>query len=271
MPDREGEMNLSEGTLERGDFKLHFWTGGKPGAPWVVLTHGATIDHHEWDATLPLLAERFRVLAWDVRAHGLSRPARMDFTAAAQDLLDLLDVNEIERALFIGHSMGGNLHQEFVYRHPERVLGMVFLGCTWNFQKLSALESFSLRIAEPIFKLYPYQTLLEQSLAATAVSAASRDLLRAAMSRLSKDEFVQIMLATAACLRPEPDYRVNKPLLLIVGDEDRTGNIRQAMPRWAALEPDCHLVVIPKARHAANLDDPAAFHAEVMQFLGRFE
>ena len=167
--------------------------------------------------------------------------------------------------------MGGNLHQEFVYRHPERVLGMVFLGCTWNFQKLSTLESFSLKIAEPIFKLYPYPTLLEQSLAATAVSAASRDLLRAAMSRLSKEEFVQIMLATAACLRPEPDYRINKPLLLIVGDEDRTGNIRQAMPRWAALEPDCRLVVIPKARHAANLDDPAAFHAEVMQFLERFE
>ena len=59
--------------------------------------------------------------------------------------------------------------------------GVVFLDCTWNFQKLSALEFMSLSVAEPIFNLYPYKTLINQSLAVTATSKELEDLLRPAM------------------------------------------------------------------------------------------
>ena len=66
-------MELIAGTVERNGFKVHYWTGGLTNAPLVVFTHGATIDHHEWDATLPIVGEHFRVLAVDVRGHGQSR------------------------------------------------------------------------------------------------------------------------------------------------------------------------------------------------------
>ena len=227
-------MQFTEGRLPRGGFDIHYWTGGQAAAPLVVFTHGATVDHHEWDATLPLVGEQFRVLAWDVRGHGLSRPATFSLAAAEDDLLALLDSLQVTQAIFVGHSMGGNLHQELVFRHPERVKALVCLDCTWNFQKLTALESFSLRIAGPIFRLYPHKLLVDQSLAATATSKAAQALLRPAMESLSKDEFVQIMLATSACLHYEPGYRIGKPLLLIVGDKDATGNIRKIMPIWAS-------------------------------------
>jgi 3-oxoadipate enol-lactonase len=264
-------MELTEGRLPRGGFDIHYWTGGHAAEPLVVFTHGATVDHHEWDATLPLVGAQFRVLAWDVREHGLSRPATFSLAAALDDLLALLDALRVTQAAFVGHSMGGNLHQELVFRHPERVKALVCLDCTWNFQKLTALESFSLRIAGPIFKLYPHKLLLDQSLAATATSKASQALLRPAMESLSKDEFVQIMLATSACLHYEPGYRINKPLLLMVGDRDATGNIRKIMPIWAAQEPDCRLVIIPNAKHAANLDDPSLFHETLLNFLQRIK
>ena len=47
---------------------------------------------------------------------------------------------------------------------------MVFLDCTWNFQKLSPLEALTLRMAGPIFKIYPHKMLVDQSLAMTATS-----------------------------------------------------------------------------------------------------
>ncbi len=260
-------MQLIEQLLPRDGFAIRYWTGGQAGAPLVVFTHGATVDHHEWDATLPLVAEHFRVLAWDVRGHRLSRPADFSLAAAIDDLLALLDALGAAEAVFVGHSMGGNLHQELVFRHPERVKALVCLDCTWNFQKLTALESFSLRLAGPIFKLYPYKLLVDQSLAVTATSAASQALLRPAMESLSKDEFIRIMLATSACLHYEPGYRIAKPLLLIVGDKDATGNIRKIMPVWASQEPDCRFVVIPNAKHAANLDDPELFHKTLLDFL----
>lgn len=260
-------MDLREEILKRADIDLHYWTGGKAGAPWVIFTHGATVDHHEWDVTLPLLGEQFRVLTWDVRGHGLSRPAVFSITSALNDLLDLLDHLDIQEAIFVGHSMGGNLHQELVFQYPERVKSLVFLDCTWNFQKLTALESFSLSIAGPIFKMYPYQLLIDQSLEATATSKASQALLRPAMESLSKDDFAKIMIATSACLHYEPQYYINKPILMMVGDQDKTGNIRKVMPIWADHEPDCQFIIIPNAKHAANLDDPIRFHQYLLEFL----
>jgi len=260
-------MEFGEGHHDGNGFKLHYWTGGNPDAPLVVFTHGALIDHHEWDATLPLVGEHFRTLTWDVRGHGLSRPATFDLMEAVPDLLAILDRLDVSQAIFVGHSMGGNLHQELVFHHPERVQAMVFLDCTWNFQKLTPMETFTLRLAKPIFQLYPHKMLVDQSLAMTAISKASQDSLRPAMESLSKAEFIQIMMATSACLHYEPDYRINKPLLLMVGDLDKTGNIRKIMPIWAAQEPDCRLVVIPDASHAANLDNPDFFHGALLDFL----
>lgn len=260
-------MELNEGFLERKGVNLHYWTGGQATAPLVVFTHGATVDHHEWDTTLPLVGEKFRILTWDIRGHGLSRPAPFECREAVADLIAILDHLQVAQAIFVGHSMGGNLHQELVFRHPERVKAMVFLDCTWNFYKLSVSDSLLLRSARLIFNLYPYKMLIDQSLAVTATSKASQALLRPAMESLSKNEFIQIMVAATAYLHYEPGYTIDKPLLLMVGDDERTGNIRRVMPIWAQYEPDCRFVVVPNAKHAAHLDNPDFFHKTLLDFL----
>lgn len=263
-------MNLTESTLVRGGFKLHYWTGGVENAPLVVFTHGATLDHHEWEETLQIVGEHFRVLTWDVRGHGLSRPVLFSVSAAVEDLVALLDELHLEQALFVGHSLGGNLHQELVFHHPGRVLGMVFVDCTWNFQKLTALEKITLKIARPLFGLYPYQRLVDLSLAAAASSPEVQARLRPAMESHSKAEITDIMMAATDCLHYEPGYRINKPLLMFLGDLDQTGNIRKVMPQWAAVESDCKLLIVPGSRHSPNLDFPDLFHRGLMDFFMRF-
>jgi len=261
------QMNLVEHTLERNQCTLHYWTVGDEKAPLAVFTHGATVDHTEWNQTIPLVAEAgFRVLTWDVRGHGRSRPAQFDFIEARADLLALLDMAGAQQAIFIGHSMGGNLHQELVFHHSERVQALVMLDCTWNFQQLSASDKFWLSLAEPIFKVYPQKMLFDQSLAVTAKSKESQELLRHSIGSITKDEFIQIMMATSLCLHYEPGYKLGKPLLLMVGDKDATGNIRKVMPQWAKHE-GAELVIIPNALHAANLDQPEIFHKYLLNFL----
>ena len=260
-------MTLEEKILQRPDGSIHYWIGGKRGAPLVVLTHGATIDHHEWDATIPLLEDHYQVLTWDIRSHGLSRPMPFVIKEAEADLLVLLDKLKINKAIFIGHSMGGNLHQEFVFHHPERVKAMVFLGCTWNFQKLSSFEKSSLRLVKPLYNIYPLKLLINQSLPGIATSKASQNLLRAAMQLLSKEEFINIVVGMLNYLHCEPGYSINKPMLMMMGDKDWTGNIRKAMPAWAKVEPDCRFYIIPNARHGANLDNPEFFHQKLLDFL----
>jgi 3-oxoadipate enol-lactonase len=263
-------MELTENVLERNGCSIHYWTGGKADAPLVVFTHGATIDHHEWDATLPLAGEYFRILTWDMRGHGLSRPARFDLAEAVADLLALLDRIEVREAMLVGHSMGGNLHQEFAYHHPERVKALAMLDCTWNFMQLSASDKFWLKAADPIFKLYPYKTLIDQSVAASAISKDAQELMRKAMQQLSKEEFVYVLMNSTQCLRYDPDYKITKPLLLMMADKEATGNIKTAMPLWARHE-GVDLVIIKNAKHAANLDQPEVFHKHLMGFLKRNE
>jgi 3-oxoadipate enol-lactonase len=260
-------MTLIEKTLQRPDGVIHYWIGGKKGAPLVVLTHGATIDHHEWDATIPLLESHYQVLTLDIRSHGLSRPMPFEIGKAEGDLLALLDELKISQAIFVGHSMGGNLHQDFVFHHPERVKAMVFLGCTWNFQKLTAFERSSLSLVKPMYNIYPLKLLIKQSLPGIATSKASQDLLGASMRILSKEEFVNIVVGILNYLHYEPGYTIGKPLLMMMGDKDWTGNIRKAMPVWAKVEPDCRFYIIPNARHGANLDNPAFFHEKLLAFL----
>ncbi|CUS04003.2 Alpha/beta hydrolase fold protein [Candidatus Promineifilum breve] len=260
-------MQMQSYVLTSAGSSTHYWLSGPEGAPLVVLTHGATIDHHEWDATVTILAGHYRVLTWDVPGHGLSRPADFSVAGAVERLVAILDTVDARQAAFVGHSLGGNLHQELVFHHPERVRCMVCVDCTWNFQKLTRWESLLVKSARPILKFYPHDMLVNQSLAATTSSAAAQEPLHSAMNKLSKDEFIQIMMAATDCLHYEPGYRINKPLLLILGDLDRTGNIRKAMPLWAKEEPLARLVIVPDTKHAPNLDAAEVFHGELMGFL----
>jgi pimeloyl-ACP methyl ester carboxylesterase len=258
---------MEEHILERAGANIHYWLGGKAGAPLVVFTHGATIDHHEWDADILPVVSDFRVLVWDVRAHGLSRPADFHFQEAVDDLAALVALHSDAPVALVGHSMGGNISQELAFQQPGLVRAMLCLDCTWNFQRLSALEKAGLAAAGPIFKLYPYETLIRQSLDVTVSDPQGRATLERAMRLLSKQEYIAIMLDLAGCLHEEPDYVFGKPLWLLMGEHESTGNISKAMPLWAEHEPLSRFLVVPGAKHAANLDNPDFFQGKLLEFL----
>jgi pimeloyl-ACP methyl ester carboxylesterase len=83
---------------------------------------------------------------------------------------------------------------------------------------------------------------------------------------LSKEDYIHILMQTSLCLHYEPDFRIDKPMLMLVGDQDNTGNIRKVMPLWARHD-GVKLFVIPHAKHAANLDQPELFHKHLLEFL----
>jgi len=80
-------------------------------------------------------APGFRLLAFDVRAHGLTKPigdpAKLRFNRLAEDLGALMDHLEIQKAIVGGISMGAGLALNFTLRFPERVLGLVLSRPAW--------------------------------------------------------------------------------------------------------------------------------------------
>ncbi len=255
-------------TLERQGCKLHFWLSGVEGKPLIVFTHGATVDHHMFGDQLPAVEADYRVLTWDMRGHGASRPMGEAFTAAGSvdDLIAILDFAGADKAIFAGQSTGGYVQQELVFRHPERVAALVMIDCICITFKLSGMDKFLLGLTPALLRMYPYRMLVKQSVEATSIKPAVREYLRRVMSAMSKNDFVTILTGAANSVHYEPDYHIDKPMLIVRGEHDKLGNIAKDAPVWAARD-KALLVIIPNAGHASNQDNPAFFNRVMVEFL----
>ena len=93
----------------------------------VVLLHSFNTDAREWKFIMPELAEHYRVLTYDMRGAGKS-PVPVEPTDHLADFEQLFDYLEFEKAILVGHSLGGQVATEFALKHPEKVEKMILLA-----------------------------------------------------------------------------------------------------------------------------------------------
>jgi 3-oxoadipate enol-lactonase len=255
--------------LERDGCVLHGTDSGGTGRA-VVLSHGAGANSGMFAPQIEaLVADGFRVVAWDLRGHGRSRPTEHGITPAraVDDLLALIAELRLERSVLIGQSLGGNLSQAVIRRVPSIAGGLVVIGSAWNAQPLSRIDRGLLRLAAPTLRAIPWTWLPGVMAGASAETPGARVYAERVFAGLSKREFLDAWRTTVGLLDPEPGYRSPVPLLLMRGERDRTGTIAKVMPAWAAAEGVVEKV-IPAAGHIANLDAPDAVNAAIRNFLG---
>ncbi len=116
-------------TIEIQQQKIFYAARGpNEGVPLVFL-HGAGATHLVWNNQLAALAEIARVYALDLPGHGRSElPGRNAVADYTHSVRDFLDVQSIERAVIVGHSMGGAIAQMLALQDPARVLGLALIG-----------------------------------------------------------------------------------------------------------------------------------------------
>ncbi len=92
----------------------------------VVLIHGLFGNLDNLGVLARALQQQHNVVQLDLRNHGLSpRAAQMEYPAQAQDVLELLDELQIDKAILIGHSMGGKVAMALTALAPERIERLV--------------------------------------------------------------------------------------------------------------------------------------------------
>jgi len=99
----------------------------------LVLISGLGYPAWEWHKMVPSLAEKFQVITFDNRGVGRSDKPAGPYTAQmlAADVAGLLDALGLEKAVIMGHSMGGFIAQAFALEYPGRVSKLIL--CSTNF------------------------------------------------------------------------------------------------------------------------------------------
>ena len=104
--------------------------------PAVVLANGFCTPYHTYRYIYRLFEQGYRVISWDYRGLFGSTPPpdgkSYGFEHQVQDLERVLAAEGVERALFIGWSMGVELLLEYYRVHPEQFVAFVALAGTWR-------------------------------------------------------------------------------------------------------------------------------------------
>ncbi len=262
---------LKQYVLERQGCRLHYWLGGAQENPLVVFMHGATMDHRMFNAQVEALIPDYRLLIWDARGHGRSKPLGSGFSLdlCAQDMLAILDDIQETKAVIGGQSLGGYIAQHIYFSAPQRVQGMIIIGATPISKPYSKWEVWALKSSLSLFHIWPYNHFARTVAKYTAVTRPVQEYALQAIHMVDRSDFLRIWKAVTLAIDDKglPGHSIDVPLLLLHGDQDKVGTIRRDMPIWAKMENQVTYQVIPDAGHNANQDNPQFTNRAVLEFL----
>ncbi len=123
----EGADAIGSHTKDVGGVKLHYLTAGR--GPTLILLHGYAETSRMWRPIIPVLAERFTVIAPDLPGIGDSGvPADgLDMKAAAIRIHDLARALGVQKAEVVGHDIGLMVAYAYAAQFPSEVTKLVLM------------------------------------------------------------------------------------------------------------------------------------------------
>jgi len=247
--------------------------------PPVVLLHGLACGKRMWFHQTLALRNRFRVIAYDQRGHGLTdAPAvATDYSAAylTRDLVGVLDTLKIERAAIVGFSLGGGPALVLAASKPERVSRLVLadvgagaddpLKTEWMARRWIKLigqgaidELVCDMLRSEFFKAYARRNARRREHMAALIRATPIDGLRFTLSQVLAKRKSLFLLAGLL-------KSVRVPTLVMVGQYDYVCS--KAGRLLAQTIPNASLKIIENSGHMSPLEQPSAFSAALLEFL----
>jgi pimeloyl-ACP methyl ester carboxylesterase len=227
------------------------------------------MDHGLFQPQMEHFSSHYQVISWDVPAHGLSRPYE-DFSlqSAANELAQILEAENINKAHLVGQSMGGYIIQIVALDHPDRVLTLTAVDSSpIQPSYYSALDNWLLSITPSLLQFYPYNTLINTIAKQIAITKLAQYYALETLKGLTKAEISNIMREVYQGLKVyKRDFRLPFPLLIVYGESDHTGKVQSYCDRWATQEKRA-LQIIPDAAHNSNMDNPVDFNRILDEFL----
>ena len=247
--------------------------------PCIVLVHGIAGDSSEWEPVFTRLSEHYDVIAPDLAGHGDSTRLRGDHSigAFATWLRDVIEALEIERATFVGHSLGGGVVMQFAYQFPDYVERMVLVSSGGLGREVSALiRAASLPGAEWVLGGIGAAARGVRPLLGRLGPGSEYDELAQRLAGLTDSDRRAAFVRAVRAIASPGGQRVNAsdrlylaediPTLIMWGARDRIIPVHHAHATHDEV-PGSELVVFDRAGHFPHADDPQRFTEVLEKFV----
>lgn len=275
-----------------GGVALHFDVRGE-GEPAIVCCNGVGVSTFFWKYVAEYFGAYRRVVTWDYRGHNGSgmpaelEPANFTMEINAQDCIAVLDAAGVDKAVFLGHSMGCQVIFEIWHQFPERVAGLVPV-CGPYGRPLDTVPG-SPALAQGVFDAFYMAVNSYPELS----QAVLRPLLRSALPmQIARLGVINAQLAAVDDMQPYFDHLsqmelrvfflmagemqnhnaeswlgdIDVPTLVVAGESDLMTPMSLSH-RMQEKIPGAELLVLPKGSHAGLIEHPELLNLRLHKFL----
>jgi 3-oxoadipate enol-lactonase len=273
--DENSSTAPSSGYIKVDGGKIFYETAGK--GENMVLIHDGMIHHEIWDNQFQVFAKNYRVVRYDRRGYGKSPAAEAQFSNI-DDLNQLFIQLKIDKAFLFGMSAGGGLAIDFALKYPEKINALVLVGAVVSGYGYSShmatrgghLKNPSEVLSDPkkTIKYFGWEDPYE--IYAENIKAKERCLKLLEANPQNVD--FKSNKYNKGPDRPAVKFlsEIKAPTLVLVGEYDipdvhaHSGVIESGIP-------NAKREIISKAGHLIPLEQPEAFNASVLKFIGGVE
>ena len=255
-------------SVHLGDIDTSYELNGA-GDP-VVLIHGLGSSARDWEQQVPALADRYRVLTYDVRGHGRTSKPRGPYSVAqfANDLALLLERLDHRPAHVVGISMGGMIAFQLAVDRSDLVRSLVILNSGPALVPSTLAEHLAVWSRIAIAKARGPGAMGGVLAPRLFPSPDQEPLRRQFVERWAENDQAAYYSALRAIIGWSVRDRIGGircPVLVVAAEHDYTPV--SAKEAYLPLIPGAKLEVIADSRHATPVERPEAFNAVLRDFL----
>ncbi len=260
--------------------KLHhiIYKHENPKASWIVFVHGAGGSSTIWYKQVNAFRKKYNVLLVDLRGHGrtivdeeINKKLSYTFPSISQEVIDLLDETNIDRAHFVGVSLGTLMIRQIAELQPNRIFSMIMSGAII---RLTPFSRFLIFIGNTTKKIVPFiflYSFFAWIILPRRNHKKSRAIFIHEAKKMKKPEFIRWFGLTGSLdstLKLFEKELHGLPVLFISGRQDHM--FIEDVIKMAYSENQGKLAVIENCGHIVNIEKFEEFNQVTLDWLEEF-
>ena len=243
----------------------------------IILIHGAIDNLEMWYHQIPAFSKYYRVISYDVRGHGKTESTEAGYSLSlfSEDLYHFMKAIDIQKAYFLGFSMGGRIALNLAIDYPEMVRALILANSPMGLNPNTSESAEHRRVWQEIIKKGDSEAFIDM-MTQNAFSSnyeeknpTEFEKYRKIKLRNEPGTFAMVMDALSDLAIPPDFSKIQCPVLLIVGMHDIYMGVDQGKLAQKAIA-GSELVILP-AGHAAAIETPEKFNAATLEFIRKCE